>query len=55
MGECSSALRRIIKWKSAMIARLDEGSTPAPIAATVTVSAFESRSRPTVMRRAIAG
>jgi hypothetical protein len=50
----SSALRRIIKWKSAMISRASTRvGTPASIAATVTVSGFESRSRPIVRRRAI--
>jgi hypothetical protein len=50
----SSVLRRIIKWNSAMISRVSTRlGTPASIAATVTVSAFVSKSRPIVMRRAI--
>jgi len=44
----------IIEWNSAMISRASTRvGTPASIAVTVTVSAFESVSRPTVMRRAI--
>ena len=53
-GSPASALRRIIKWNSAMISRASTRvGTPASIAATVTVSAFVSKSRPIVMRRAI--
>ncbi len=50
----ASALRRIIMWNSEMISRASTRvGTPASIAATVTVSAFESKFRPIVMRRAI--
>ncbi len=50
----ASVLRRIIKWNSAMISQASTRvGTPASIAATVTVSAFLSMSRPIVMRRAI--
>ena len=50
----ATALRRIIIWKSAMISRASTSvGTPASMAATVTVSAFDSVSIPIVIRRAI--
>lgn len=46
----ASVLRRIIRWNSAMISRASTRvGTPASIAATVTVSALVSRSRPIVI------
>ncbi|TFV29785.1 hypothetical protein E4K64_36995 [Bradyrhizobium frederickii] len=50
----ASVLRRIIRCNSAMISRAStKVGTPASIAAIVTVSAFVSKSRPIIMRRAI--
>jgi len=49
-----SDFRRIIAWKSATISLASTSNvTPPSIAATITVSAFESLSRPTVSSRAI--
>jgi hypothetical protein len=49
-----SSLRRIIKWNWVMISRAStKVGTPASIAATMTVTALVSKSRPIVMRRAI--
>ncbi|MDA9405183.1 hypothetical protein XH79_41475 [Bradyrhizobium sp. CCBAU 45389] len=50
----ASVLRRIIRWNSAMISRASTRvGTPASIAETVTASAFVSKSRPMVIRRAM--
>ena len=49
----ASAFWRMMPWNSRMISRAStRTATPLSIAATVIVSAFESRSRPTVRRRA---
>ena len=52
--EFSRRLLRIIAWKSATTSRAStRGSTPLSIAATVTVSALESWSRPIVINLAM--
>jgi dimethylglycine dehydrogenase len=53
VSSSASAFRRMMSWNSRMISRAStRTATPLSIAATVIVSAFDSRSRPTVRRRA---
>jgi hypothetical protein len=49
----ASAFRRMMPWNSRMISRASaKTATPFSIATTVIVSAFDSRSRPAIRRRA---